>query len=99
MGRLARQFHPSGKDVVELQRGKIGIDAETAVTADLSTELDRNGTAHRGTEIESATLTARVIERGLQFDIGIAIARFAVIQRGRLPVDLDVTLDLVALIV
>ena len=66
---------------------------------DLADHLDRNGAADRGSEIEPEPRAARVIERRLQLDIGIALVRLAIIERGRLPVDLDVALDLIALIV
>ena len=67
--------------------------------ADLAAQLDRQCAADRGAEIQSEARAARIIERRLQFDIRIALARLAVVQRGRLPVDLDVALDLIALIV
>ena len=67
--------------------------------ADLAGQLDRQRAADGGPEIESELGPAGVIERRLQFDIRIALGRLAVIQRGRLPVDLDVALDLIARIV
>ena len=42
---------------------------------------------------------ARIVQRRLQLDVRIALGRLAVIERGRLPVDLDVALDLIALVV
>ena len=68
-------------------------------TADLADQLDRNRAADGGAKIEAKLGAARIVERRLQFDIGIALGRLAVVQRGRLPVDLDVALDLIALIV
>ena len=44
----------------------------------------------RGPEIEAEPGAAGVVERRLQLDVGIAVGRLAIIQRGRLPVDLDV---------
>src|SRR6185312_12597106 len=61
MGRLARQLDPARKDVVEFQRGQIGVDADPAVGSDLARYLDRNGAADRGTEIEAKPRAARVV--------------------------------------
>jgi len=60
--------------------------ARRAVASDLADQLDRDGAADRRSEIESEAGAARVIECRLQFDIGIALVRLAVVQRGRLPV-------------
>ena len=100
--RLALQLDPARQDIVELQRGQIGVDAHAAVAiraSDLAGQLDRNSPADRRSEIEPQARAAGIVERRLQFDIGIAFDRFAIIHRGRLPIDLDLALDLIALIV
>ena len=97
LARLARHLDPARQDVVEPQRGQIGLDADAAVViADLADHLDRNGAADGGSEIEPEARAAGIIQRRLQPDIGVALVRLAIIQRGRLPVDLDVALDLIA---
>ena len=97
LARLARHLDPARQYVVELQGGEIGLDAEAAVLiADLADHLDRDGAADSGPEIEPEPRAAGVIQRCLQPDVGVALARLAIIQRGRLSVDLDVALDLIA---
>src|SRR4029077_16695407 len=95
--RLARYLDPARQDVVELQRGKIGLDADaTVVIADLAYHLDRDCAADGRPEIKPQPRPACIVQRRRQLDIGFAFVRLAIVQRGRLAVDLHVALDLIA---
>ena len=100
--RPAENLDPAGQDVVELQRGEVGLDPHAAVTvaaADLAGQLDRDRAGDCRTEIEPEAGAACVIERRLQLDVGVALRGLAIIECARLAVDLDVALDLITLIV
>ncbi|MHC2407473.1 hypothetical protein ACVJGC_000064 [Bradyrhizobium diazoefficiens] len=102
LARLARQLDPARQDVVELDRGQVGLDAELGglvrAARDLARELDRQRATDGRAEIEAETRAARIVQRRLQADVRIALGLLAIVERGRLPVDLDVALDLVALV-
>ena len=77
-----------GRMLSSFSCGQIGVDADAAVAvgaADLADQLDRNCAGHRGAEIEAEPRPAGVIERRLQFDIGVALVRLAIIERRRWP--------------
>ena len=103
LARLARQLDPAGQDVVELDRGQVGLDAELrrliGPAAILPDSLIGTDPLTAGPRSKPEPRAARIVQRGLQFDVRIALGRLAIVERGRLPVDLDVALDLIALVV
>src|SRR6202007_2931273 len=78
------RLDPAGQDVVELERREVGLDPHLAVmvaAADLAGQPDRDRAAHGGAEIEPEPRAARIVERRLQLDVGIAFRRLLLCQR------------------
>ncbi len=96
MARLARQLDPARQDVSSFNWVRSASKARRLASPILPTSLIGMEPLTAGPRSNPMTGAARVIERRLQFDIGIAFVRLAIVQRGRLPVDLHVALDLIA---
>ena len=98
----ARSLHPSGQQIVDFGLGQIGLDGKAAVglrRRHASAELDRHRPGQKAADIEAEFVARVLVERGLDADIGVAVARLAIIERGGNAVDLDVAADPLAQIV
>src|SRR5262249_41477253 len=96
-----RRLQPSRQQIVDLGRREIGLDGKAALAPvrHASAELDRHRPGEGAAEIETEFAARVLVERGLDADIGVAVARLAVIERGSNAVDLDVTPDPVTQVV
>src|SRR5262249_22287685 len=99
LARLPGNLDPAGQDIVQLELGEIGLNPHLALITDLADKLDRNAARDLRSEVEPEPRAACVVQRRLQADISIAVGGLAIIECGLLSVDLDVALDLIALIV
>ena len=101
--RLAGRLGPAGQKPVDLRRGQIGLDVETALAIGPGGDmrpLSRIGNCagNRLAHVEAEIAARGVVEHALQADFGVRlVSRLAVFKAHRSAGDLDVALELEAL--
>src|SRR5262249_37333741 len=88
--RPTRRLQPSGKQIVDLGLSEVGLDGKATlafVCRHSSAELDRHRSGEQAGKIETEFAARVLVERGLDANVGVAVARLAIVERGRNAVD------------